>query len=411
MKITLNAIPKVLSSYFLTAEKILSDEKSIEYIERMKEFIFGKDTVKNARLLGLDLFTLVFYKDVPFREHLKEKLVVKGKEEIILGGFLINYLSRGKYIRIIPLIKNGDEISMGELTLLRLSIIDTSTDYKRLNNRLIKLADKNEKKRYELTIVSDHYIETVRMGIVKYYMRKVINEKVFLDKINFRRFSTGLRLNNRPADMESITALLRKRKNLTFIDLTDTSARLNLSALYAVTYYRIDIKDVFNSDLIFSPASDNKTEEIYSKAASEFINIIYNGNGIEICDVLVKMAIEFSKISIPDLNADDLYGIIKNYTVIYAAAAMAYKFDKAFSQHEMLKTTMRKQMIDNFWNTYWRILTYKKYGVIVSFCCMLAELDLNRYRDNKNYSEDVMGEYAKVERVLKEIKDELKNGV
>lgn len=410
MKITLNAVPKVLSSYFLTAEKILNDKKCIEYIEKMREFIFGRETVSIARLLGLDLFTLVFYKEMPFREHIKDKLTVKEKEEIILTGFLINYLCRGKYIRILPLIKSGDDIFLGDFSLLRLSIIDTSADYKKMNNKLLKRADKNEVKKYELSKLSNHYIETVRMGIVKYYVRKVINEKIFLDKINYKRFSSGLRLNNRPADMESINALLRKRKNLTFIDLTDTSARLNLSALYAVTFYKANINDIFNSSLIFSPDNNTLSDEIYGKAASELINIIYNGNGIEICDVLVKMAIEFSKIELPKIDPDDLNAIIKNYTVIYAAAAMAYKYDKAFSQHEMLKTTMRRQMIDNFWHTYWRILTYKKYGTVVSFCCMLSEIDLNNYRDIRSYSDSVMSEYAKAQTALKEIEEEL-NGV
>ena len=410
MKITLNAIPKILSSYFLTTEKMLADEKCVEYIERMRDFIFGKETVSVARLLGLDLFTLVFYKDIPFRELIKDRITVKEKEETILTGFLINYLSHGRYIRILSLEKNGDEIYLGDLSLIRLSIIDTSVDFKGMNARLLKEAEKNEKKNYELSRLSNHYIETVRMGIVKYYMRKVINEKIFLDKINYKRFSSGLRLNNRPADMESINALLRKRKNLTFIDLTDTSARLNLSALYTVTFFDADINDIFNSELVFSPDRKANSEEIYGKAASDFINIIYNGNGIEICDILVKMAIKFSQIKLPEINPDDLNAIIKNYTIIYAAAAMAYKFDKAFSQHEMLKTTMRRQMIDNFWNTYWRILTYKKYGSVVSFCCMLSDMDLNKYRDIRNYSDEVMNEFSKASTALKEIKEEL-NGV
>jgi len=76
----------------------------------------------------------------------------------------------------------------------------------------------------------------------------------------------------------------------------------------------------------------------------------------------------------------------------------------------MLKTTMRRQMIDNFWNTYWRILTYKKYGSVVSFCCMLSDMDLNKYRDIRNYSDEVMNEFSKASTALKEIKEEL-NGV
>ncbi|MBQ8434954.1 MAG: hypothetical protein IJX24_02955, partial [Oscillospiraceae bacterium] len=229
--------------------------------------------------------------------------------------------------------------------------------------------------------------------------------KEFIDKVNFRRFSTGLRLNNRPANIDDINNLLRKRKNMTFIDLTDSSSRINLSALYTVVFKKVRLNDIYDSEKVFESSSVN--EEIYSKAASEFINIIYNGNGIEISDVLVKMAEGFSKIEMPVLTPGKLNDIIENFNIIYAAAAISHKFDKAFTEHEMLKKNMRHRMIDNYWNVYCNIIQFKKLGSVVAFCYLLANLDLNKYRDNISYSEEVLNEFVEAEKAVKEINKEV----
>ena len=407
MKITLTAVPKLLSSFFIDVEAIANDESIMNYAQRMKEFIFGKETMKCAALMDLDLFNLVLYKGVPFRDIVIEKIkyIRNVNTENLLTAILICYLYKGKHVRVIPLSKSGEGIIIGEPTLLRLSIIDTETDYKRINRKLDKKYEKNCRKNYEPEKSFERYFDTIQMAVVKYYMKQAINNKEFIDKVNFRRFSTGLRLNNRPANIDDINNLLRKRKNMTFIDLTDSSSRINLSALYTVVFKKVRLNDIYDSEKVFESSSVN--EEIYSKAASEFINIIYNGNGIEISDVLVKMAEGFSKIEMPVLTPGKLNDIIENFNIIYAAAAISHKFDKAFTEHEMLKKNMRHRMIDNYWNVYCNIIQFKKLGSVVAFCYLLANLDLNKYRDNISYSEEVLNEFAEAEKAVKEINKEV----
>lgn len=407
MKITLTAVPKLLSSFFIDVEAIANDESIMNYAQRMKEFIFGKETMKCAALMDLDLFNLVLYKGMPFRDIVIEKIkyLRNVNTENLLTAILICYLYKGKHVRVIPLSKSGESIIIGEPTLLRLSIIDTETDYKRINKRLDKKYEKNSRRNYEPEKSFQRYFDTIQMAVVKYYMKQAINNKEFIDKVNFRRFSTGLRLNNRPANIDDINNLLRKRKNMTFIDLTDSSSRINLSALYTVVFKKVRLNDIYDSEKVFDSNSVN--EEIYSKAASEFINIIYNGNGIEISDVLVKMAEGFSKIEMPVLTPGKLNDIIENFNIIYAAAAISHKFDKAFTEHEMLKKNMRHRMIDNYWNVYCNIIQFKKLGSVVAFCYLLANLDLNKYRDNISYSEEVLNEFAEAEKAVKEINKEV----
>lgn len=407
MKITITAVPKALTSIFINEEKIASDDTVLDYAQRMKEFIFGKETLKACALMDMDIFNLVFIKGTPFREYVMKKVqyIDYSKMENTITALLINAMYRGKPIYIMSVVKSGEKMIIGELTAARLSIIDTSFDYNRKNKWLLKRYERNSEKEYEMNKISQRYLETIQMAVVKYYMRCAINEKEFMEKINHRRFSTGLRLNNRPAPIEEINALLMKRRNMTFIDLTDSKSRVTLSALYGVVYKNMKLSEIMDSDKVFSANSDN--EEKYSAAASEFINIIYNGNGIEISDILVKMAEKISKVEIPVINPGKLNDIIDNFSVIYSVAAIAYKFDKAFTEHEMLKKNMRRMMIDNYWNVYCNIIQYKKFGSVVAFAYLLANLDLNKYRDDISYSDEIMNEFAEAEKAIKEINKEV----
>lgn len=407
MKVTVSAVPKILTSVFLTSSKFYDDENVLNYVRRMKEFIFGKNTLKATALMGLDIFNLVFVKNIPFREYINKKLinVEKHKEEDIMTGFLINFLYRGKPVRLLPLLSSGESIIMGDIVYLQLSIIDMSADYKQKNKWLLKKYEKNSRKDYDLNKTGLHYIDTVRMGILKYYMKNAINKKEFIDKVNYRRFNNGLRLNNRPASIEDINTLLGKRRNMTFIDLTDTSSRISLSALYAIVFKGADINDIYDSDEFFSP--DTGKEKLYSEAASEFITIIYNGNGIEISDILVRMVGKFAEIKLPDIKPGSLTDIIDNFNVIYAVASISYKFEKAFFEHEMLKSSMRKRMIDRYWTVYCNIIQFKKLGSVVEFCYLISDLDLDKYRDDKKYFYEISTEFEATAKAIKEIKEEI----
>ncbi len=407
MKVTVTAPPKILTSFFVTPAKIVANEKIMEYARRMKEFIFGRETMYCAKLMELDIYNLVFIKNIPFREYVAKKIIdiEKSKKENVMTALLINALYRGKPVRLVTLHRSGESIVVGEPVPLRLSIIDTSADYNKVNRRLAKKEEKLLEIPAELNKSGEHYLETVRMAVVKYYMKKSINEKEFMDKINYRRFSTNLRLNNRPATVSDINMLLNKRRNMTFIDLTEASSRIYLSALYMLTYKDFTFKELYDSEKVFS--GENGKADIYSAAASEFINIIYNGNGIEISDVLVKMAESFAKIKLPEIEPGNLVHLMDNFKEIYVIAAVAYRFEKAFTEHEMLKKNMRRKMVRNYWTFYSNILQFKKFGSVVSFCYNLADVDLKKYRDDTAYADDLLLKFAEAERVIKEIKKEV----
>ena len=64
-------------------------------------------------------------------------------------------------------------------------------------------------------------------------------------------------------------------------------------------------------------------------------------------------------------------------------------------------------MIDRYWTVYCNIIQFKKFGSVVAFCYLIANLELDKYRDDKVYFEEICGEFEATSRAVKEIKEEI----
>lgn len=406
-RITLTALPKSLTGD-INPYQIVKEKSAAEYLERMKPFIFGKGMLKSAEKVGLDIFSFIFVQDKPFHDYAKKKTdrILEGGKDLVRLAILANLLYKGKAVRMIPLHPDGEDIIVGEVTLLQLNLIDTSYDYRRKNVWLEKKAQKNAKKGFSPNKRALHFSETIELSVVKYYMKRVLSEKALIDKVNFRRFSIGLRLNNRPITLEEMTALLRAKKEGCYFDFTDVTIRLGLSALYAVTYKDFDFADIYSVSYVFSEKSSQQERRL-TEAASELLDLLYNGNGIEIAGVFVRMIQTFVNLPLPPLKSVDLMQICKNYTVYYAVTSLAYILDGAFSKNQEFKSYIRHKMISNYWAVYQRILNLKQFSTVVSLCHVLSKLDLQLYRDLPSYQETLILEFGKAEDAVRSMNEDV----
>lgn len=401
LKITVTAVPKPLTKRFIKVERIISDVETVEFLEKMKPFLFGADTTGSAEALGLDLFTLLFVYERPFLDYVKKYMekVSEGAAELARLGLLVNFMYRGKAVRLVPLHREKNEVFVNEAVLLRLNIIDSKTDYKRVNKRILRAAEKNVKKDFEPdSSVSAHYFDTIHLAVTKLYMRQALSEKELIDKMNYRRFNTRLRLNTRPISPEELHKILRNKD--IFPDISDNNERINLTILYAVACRGVDPEELLSADRIFTVGEDS---ERFSQISGDFLDIICNGNGVEITDVFVKMAEKLAGWEMPEIRGVDLVEIRKNYTLLYGGTALAYSFDRALSSSEKMKTLMRKRMINNYWNIYERILRLKQYSSIITLCHTLSELEINMYRDLPACEEKLVLAFGEAERAIEEI--------
>lgn len=402
-KVTLTALPKTLTGR-ISPKRIIKDPSTAEFLERMKPFIFGKEMIKAAELVGLDLFSFLFVQEKPFYDYAKKGTdrIFEGAHDVVRLAILMNLLYRGAPVRLLPIRANGDELTVCDIVLLRLNLIDTTVDFRRKNVRLEKKAEKNFEKAFVPNERARHFSDTVELAVVKYYMKRVLSEKALLDKVNYRRFSADLHLNGRPISLAEASELLRKKNQPHYFDFSDSTIRLNLSALYAVTYKGFDFSDLYSVSYLFSERGS--AEEIrLSGAASELFGLLYNGNGIEIASVFVRMLETYVNLPIPTLESVNLMRICENYAVYYAITSLAYIFDSAFAKNQEFKSYIRRKLISRYWRIYQRILRLKQLSSVISLCHLLSRLDLQLYRDLPSYEEKIILAFGTAEQAVKDM--------
>ena len=86
--------------------------------------IFGRETLRIAYDMGLDVFTLAFIKGEPFKEvyYKKVEMLPDNKKDPVMIGLLINAMYRGKPVRLVNLYKQNGQIKVSEPQLVRLNI-------------------------------------------------------------------------------------------------------------------------------------------------------------------------------------------------------------------------------------------------------------------------------------------------
>lgn len=403
MKITLTEIPKPIISLFFSPKNILFDKKCCEWLYKTKPFIFGKETGALAEKAGFDIYDLIFFGEKPLCDCMKKYLYRYSERERELLGLahIIRRLYKGETVKLLKIEGYNGEIIVGEPVFLSLSIIDSGHDYSKLNARINRKSEKNYIKDKGLNDEAENICETVRIAALKLSMKKALDNKELIDKYNFRRFSSRLKLNNRPATIDEINRMLVKRKVYTFADLSQTRLRLNFTALYAISYMELTLEDLYGSDTVFLPDSKEK-DELISKAASDLIGIINNGNGVEIANMFVSMIIGLTEAKIPKADILNLSEIMDNYSIYYAVASLASTCESLFSLNGEIKKYMKSRLIDSYWKYTNRLIALKGFSSVAVFCYRLSELDVKKYRNSKTYREEILYYFEAADNFLKE---------
>lgn len=405
MKITVTDIPEKITGLLFSPSAIISDNEVCSYLEKMLPFIFGKTTVIAAEKLEIDIFDLVFVKEKPFSDYFNKRVKkCYGRPAILKIALLLRLLFKGSYIRIAELGMNNDSIFVKEPQFITLSIIDTAHNYTRINEKITRKSERNKLKNLPLNKRSEHILFTVDIAVVKNLMKKGPEYKELMDKYNYRRFSSDVRINNRPVTAGELNRMLSGRKKYTFADLSDTKVRLQFTALYAMACGGFTLEELFGQNAVFEDSSPER-DEMLSRCSSDFITIVLNGNGIEIAGMLVNMISALAECDLPTLDLSDLKSIMENYTIYCAAASLSALCLDIFSLNENFKSFMRKKIIGSYWNYTNKLMLMKQYSSAAALCKKLAELNLEAYRDIPAYRNEITDAFDEAERLAEEINE------
>ena len=412
MEITVTDVPRCIKSFAFSPRIILSEKNTVDYLIRMKEYIFGSRCCEAAEKLGIDIFDLVFINEKTFDESIKlylNKLRERDKE-IVKIAFLLKKMYNGEYVRISKVMCESEKAYVREpefayLNILNDSSVDTASAKKNNEKR-----EKKSKKKQDLSKYSQTVMESIRLAAVKYGMKSSLNYKELIDLYNYRRFSTNLRLNNRPAKIEEIEAVLREEKDKCLADLSNTKLRIYFSVLFSIAYGDFGLRDLYDKNTVFDNSSFDKEKRL-SDLACDLINIVHNGNGIEVANMFIKMITAFAETEMPEVNMKDLAGIMDNYALYYATATLAKVCENIFKFEGLggeLKQYIKKHTFDNYWNTMDRLLLMSQYSVVVSFCYKLANFDVVGYREDPEYQGEILYSFERAEKFSKELKKNAK---
>ena len=401
MDITVTDVPKCIKSFAFSPRSVLSEKTTVEYLIRMKEYIFGNNCCMAAEKIGIDVFDLVFIEERSFSECCEYYLnrIRERDKDIIKTAFLLKKMYSGEYIRISGLMCSTDKAYVKEPEYVYLNLLNDDIKKKKT---VIKDSDKN----LNLNKRARTILESVRLAAVKFGMQNTIQYKELIDKYNFRRFSTNLRLNNRPVSLDEITAVLAARKDKCLTDLSNPKTRISFSALFAIAYGDFKLSDLFGKNTVFDITSFDREKKLCD-LSGDLINIVYNGNGIEIANMFIHMITVFSQTELPQVNMKDLGSVMDNYSMYYAAASLASVCESIFKYNGMngeLRQYIKKHTIENYWTSMDRLLLMKQYSVVVTFCYKLAHFDPVLYREDPEYQGEILYAFERAEKFEKELK-------
>ena len=403
MEITVTDLPKCIKSLVFSPKTILSEKTTVEFLLNMKEYIFGNSCCKAAETIGINVFDLVFVGQRSFSEYCDFYLnKIKDKEkDIIKTAFLLKKMYNGERIRISSVMCDNGKAYIKEPESAYLNILNDDVKFEKKIRKV-----HNNKNDLDLDKYARVILESVRLSAVKYGMKNTIQYKELIDKYNFRRFSTNLRLNNRPATIEEVNTVLANEENKILTDLSVPKNRINFSVLFAIAYGGFTLKDLYSKNTVFDITSFDKEKKL-SDLAGDLIDIVYNGNGIEIANMFLHIISVFADTEFIPVDMKNLASVMDNYALYYAMASLAAVCENIFKYDSMngqMKKYLKKHTIDNYWTSMDKFMMMKQYSVVITFCYKLAHFDQNLYREDPEYQGEILYAFECAEKFSKDVK-------
>ena len=405
MDITVTDVPKCIKTFVFSPRVILSEKTTTEYLLRMKEYIFGSSCIQSAEKIGIDVFDLVFIGEKSFMECCEFYLnkIRDRDKDVIKTAFLLKKMYNGDHIRISGIMCSTDKAYVKEPENVCFSLLNDD------NSKKKPVSEKENKKEINLNKKAKIVLESVRLAAVKFGMQNTIQYKELIDKYNFRRFSSNLKLNNRPISLDEMSAILTAKKDKCLADLSNPKTRISFSALFAITYGGFTLADLYEKNTVFDIKSFDKEKKLCD-LSGDLVTIIYNGNGIEIANMFIHIITTFSQTELPSVDMNDLASIMDNYSLYYATASLASVCESIFKYDGLngeLRQYIKKHTIENYWTSMDRLLLMKQYAIIVTFCYKLAHFDPMLYREDPEYQGEILYAFERAEKFAKELnKDE-----
>ena len=286
-------------------------------------------------------------------------------------------VAKPRPLYVLPLEKSEKGCSVGEPQRVIIS----------LDNAPEKLARKLQKKNSSLArkpigVIAKAKIakeaKALRFKLGQGLMKSAARDRMFVARFNQETFLKGLSVSDKPL----YTAL---------------------SALYAIAFHQLTLRDIYHVDSIFSADEQDSREKdmLKNQSAYELVQIMESDSG-KLIQAFDKMSRTLASLTLPPVDLSQMTMLAENYTCYAGVANMAAAWIKLLRQNKELAEGLLAFQGDDYSLINRRINDLYGFSAVVSLCDEAASVksDTLRRLDLKS-----LDGYAEAERSAAETGD------
>lgn len=195
----------------------------------------------------------------------------------------------------------------------------------------------------------------VRLKAALGIMRIKTNELAFVNRFNEEKFFRGINLD---AASEKIR------------DFCDKPLLLDLSALYAITFYGLSFRDIYTVDEVFGifDRDIRSKDDIKGEAAVQLLRDIDRSSEEEMTDTLMKMGKALLSLSAPEADPRDAAALADNYIAYYALAGIGEAYLRATEGNPQIQLIAQRDFSEEYREIIDRAKLLSEYAAAKALC-------------------------------------------
>ncbi|MCL2018279.1 MAG: hypothetical protein FWG70_00850 [Oscillospiraceae bacterium] len=283
------------------------------FIESVEGEMVDAETRRLTQKYNISIYELILIDARPlysFRVNTKTKSENEARRLLLFKSIL-----RGKRIYFIRLFLSNDclEFSLPEQVTFEIEKPDCKS-LRKLNNRFGKKQKTASLKKEHIKKIAG-YLAEINKETLKGLISCAKRDFDFIFHFNSEMFHHNISTKGLSFTKENVTGIYEQEKYTKILDLSDARERMGFISLYAITFYGLELDDLYSVDGIFALQPNRENDEKKRMAGREVFELVFGEECEEIQARVLKMATALKNLPLPEISVNITSAVKKNYTL------------------------------------------------------------------------------------------------
>lgn len=305
--------------------------------------------------LKLSIFDAVFSGGRSISELTRSKYPGSSGEQLKMleSCVFLELICAGKALYLYPL-SDASEYRLPPPVKIGAELVGDTEGIEKIAKKIKKAANKKFMLPFSYNAALKRQGE-VKLKISMGIMRIKNNELAFVKRFNEEKFFRGINL-------EAASEKIRK--------FCDRHLLLDLSALYAMTFYGLSFRDIYTVDEVFGAFDRDirSKDDIKGEAAVRMLRDIDRLTDEELAGTLVKMGKALMELPVPEANPDDAITMAENYTAYCALSGIGDAYLRAAEENSRIWLVLKRDFPSEYEAAAKRAKLLSDYKAAIKLC-------------------------------------------